>query len=912
MPEPQKIIRSSSFASPNVLVVNEVGPVGSHLADSLLALGCHLYYFGNKKKDKIDHLLGKSNFELIDNLDSIYELSSLTYVFYLSDLRCKYLAEIAKKVKDKNAKLLFAFQGNQDLARKLLEELKSLGIDARACIFGEIYGPRLEGGIFSSILKNAVSGQNLIIPWDETAPVPLVFCSDFVSGLTRAIFTPDTSGKIFFLGQPTSCLTFLSQVEKKVSNLPKIDFVKKQGRNYLWEEFKETSPDFAWFPQTSLSEGIAQTIAWYKQIKQPSGPKEKRSPVFFKTPSSIKKKIAFGLSTFLFLIFIFFFFPLLAFWVSFSFSKKNFEKAQINWEKGDLPAAKQSLKLAKDNLVRSKRIFELSLPFYSLVGLETGLGRLQPFLDGGEKFLESTSSFLQALDIFSSGFSSAIKGQKTDISTGLNEAKELLEKSYLDVSLAWGILEGSWEEKPVAKLLKVESYLDLGKIFLPKLKTEIVRLKMICLNLPELIGKNGRRVYLVILQNNLQLRPTGGFIGSYGILTFDDGKLIDFDFQDVSSADSLFKGQVEPPPVIKNFLGEKNWYLKDANWDPDFTSSGRKIAWFFEKETGRQVDGVIAVNLYSAKRILEILGGVEIEAFSGAINAANIFEKAAYYSSSGFPGAQGKIDFFGEIAKAIMEKMRADDFNNLKFLETLRTLLIKKEIFFYSNSEPILKLVNALNWDGSIPKESFCQNISGGCFEDFVFPVEANLGPNRANFFVRRMINHSVSLSEEGNLSETLKINWQNLSLSDAWPAGRYKNYLRILLPSGTNLESVMLNDPADPNFWIQIPQDKIEVATISGKLSFGFLLEIPAGSSRIVEVKYLSPFRIGPPGKTSYFLFVQKQSGIEETPYSLEFSFPSKFQPLKILPKGTFSSGKVVINEILDEDKIFRIDFKD
>ncbi|MCD6225716.1 DUF4012 domain-containing protein, partial [bacterium] len=103
-----------------------------------------------------------------------------------------------------------------------------------------------------------------------------------------------------------------------------------------------------------------------------------------------------------------------------------------------------------------------------------------------------------------------------------------------------------------------------------------------------LTGREQPRRFLVLLQNNMELRPTGGFIGSLAVLQFTDGQLIDFKVNDVYQADGQLKGHVEPPAPIKNILGEGGWYLRDSNWSPDFPVSAQRAAWFYRKETGQE------------------------------------------------------------------------------------------------------------------------------------------------------------------------------------------------------------------------------------------------------------------------------------------------------------------------------------
>lgn len=906
MPEEKKIIRTS-LSSPIVLIVNELGSIGSHLCDSLLAMGCRIYYFGNSRKDKIDHLLGKTDFYLIRNLDEIYGISPLNYVFYLSQDNFKYLGEIVKKIKDKNSKFLISCKTKKDTAIKILEEILRFGIDTRFCLFGEIYGPRIKDGFFSSLIFQALSGNKIKIFYHEEFSLPLIYCFDFVKGLNRAIFSPNTSGKIFLLGKQVSVLNFIRQIEKILGETFQVSFEKKDRLDNFLLKFNEV--DFLLEDEEAvpLEEGLEKTINWLQEERKNERTEKRGFIGYLESKISFKKKFILAPFLFLFFVFSFFLIPFLFFQGSWFLARKNFDQAFFCFKEKDLLKTKKYLRETKKNLTVSKKIFNIVLPLYHLVGLDKGILGFEPFLVGGEKFLESSDSFLDALGIFSSVFVSTLKGQNTEFEEKINKAIKLLDDSYLNISLATGVLEGYWNEKQVAHFLKIEKYLDNGKEFLKDFKNKIILLKGVCLILPQLTGNDGQRVYLVILQNNLEIRATGGLISSVGVFTFNENRLVDFEFNEASEVDSLLKGKVEPPLEIKSFLGEENWLLKDANWDPDFNVSAKKIVWFFEKATGRKIDGVFAFDLNFLKRALEIFG--EIEVFGEKVNNVNLFEKSFYFSSPNFSGSGLKEEFMAEITKNLFEKIRTSKVSEIELVKVLMDSFDKKEILFYPILQPVFDFIETLNWDGKILKNNLCQNQEK-CIEDFVFPVESNFGKNRVNYLIKRTIHHKVLFTEEQSLKETFQINWENLSITDSWPAGQYRNYFRIYLPSKAILESVLINDPKNPTFWVEIAKDKIQTATRSGLISYGFLVEIPPKGSKTVEINYMIPGVNLNFKEKRYILVFQKQSGAQPVEYSLEI-FPKKnWKPLKILPNGVYKKEEILINQNLDEDKIFMVDF--
>jgi hypothetical protein len=151
-----------------------------------------------------------------------------------------------------------------------------------------------------------------------------------------------------------------------------------------------------------------------------------------------------------------------------------------------------------------------------------------------------------------------------------------------------------------------------------------------------------------LFQNESELRPTGGFIGSYGLLTFKSGKLISFEIKDIYEADGQLQGHVEPPWEIKNYLNEANWYMRDANWKADFVKTSADIQWFLGKEMNQKVDGVIGIDLAVAKSILGVIGEVYVPDFNEKINSNNLYEQAEYYAETKFFPVQDRKLVFWE------------------------------------------------------------------------------------------------------------------------------------------------------------------------------------------------------------------------------------------------------------------------
>src|SRR3989344_5241553 len=114
----------------------------------------------------------------------------------------------------------------------------------------------------------------------------------------------------------------------------------------------------------------------------------------------------------------------------------------------------------------------------------------------------------------------------------------------------------------------------------------------------------------------MELRPGGGFIGSYGLLTFSKGKITDFSIHDVYDADGQLKGHIEPPFPIRRYLPQIHWYMRDSNWDVDFAKAASTSAYFLNAETGKTVDGVIGVDLSFVKNLLSVTGPITVSDYN--------------------------------------------------------------------------------------------------------------------------------------------------------------------------------------------------------------------------------------------------------------------------------------------------------
>lgn len=418
--------------------------------------------------------------------------------------------------------------------------------------------------------------------------------------------------------------------------------------------------------------------------------------------------------------------------------------------------------------------------------------------------------------------------------------------------------------------------------------------------LPEIFGKNGEKTYLVLLQNDKELRPTGGFLGSYAKLKFSNGGLSSVTIQDIYVPDGQISGHVDPPKPIQEAFKQGWWKLRDSNWDPNFPESAKIIDWFFEKGKEEKNDGIIAVNFSFLEEIVEILGPIDLPEYNLTVNKDNFYQVAQSYSEVNFfPGSTQKKDILSHLGQALIEKTKKIDKKQLKdiLISTVRNLQ-QRQILGYFKNDLVQNSFEAMDWTGRVKKNTL---FSENTINDYLYIVESNLGANKANCCISRKVNQQISFQEDGNLSEKLDIIFNNESQFNTpqppvfW-GGNYINYLRIYLPIEVQDIKVTIDGEVLSEELITVE----ELKPLNLK-NVGFFVTIPNLSSKQVTLKYLLPLENKNPKQ--YSLYVQKQPGIKSLPFTFEVE-PSAQYAVKL--KNQKNSGKElkISKEILNDEE--------
>lgn len=397
-----------------------------------------------------------------------------------------------------------------------------------------------------------------------------------------------------------------------------------------------------------------------------------------------------------------------------------------------------------------------------------------------------------------------------------------------------------------------------SKINMQRTADYLDRFPKIAQSLPQILGGEDKKSYLLLFQNNMELRPTGGFIGSIGIVTFEKGSMIDFLVSDVYSVDGQLKGHIEPPAPIVNYLNEPSWFLRDSNWDPNFSVSAKRAEWFLDKEIDEQVDGVVAVDLDVVKQILKYLGEVDLADYNLKVNEKNFYQiTQSEVQNDFFPGSSKKASFLTSLSRIITRQViDAPQKTKIEIAKSLASLLEGRHIQLYFNDQTLQDIFDKLNFTGKIEKIP-CDN-GQSCYSDYLMLVEANLGVNKANYFVKREATLNVKIDEQ-TIHRQLLVNFKNTAPNGLGQDGIYKNYMRVIVPE--DAKDIKVRDITSAQE-TELDYDTTEKDSVK---EIGFLVTTLNSSTSQLVITWDSDLK----ANTNYYLLrINPQAGMEANIY--------------------------------------------
>lgn len=374
-------------------------------------------------------------------------------------------------------------------------------------------------------------------------------------------------------------------------------------------------------------------------------------------------------------------------------------------------------------------------------------------------------------------------------------------------------------------------------------------------NVLELLGDRVPRRYLILFQNPDEIRPTGGFIGSVGILTLNDGFITDFQIRNVYEIDGQLARRQQPPEGF-GFI-TNNWGLRDANYHPDFPTSAEAAARLFEEAGQGSVDGVLAITSNVLTRLVEATDGITLPRFGEKIQPAELNQLLSLVIETKMDGAAAPKQILGEVWDALRPQLA--ELSPTQLFEIALSAAAARDIQFWSNIPELAELATTLKLENSLTETA----------GDYLFVVNTSLSGNKSDRYTTNEITHETVLSVNGTAVNTLTItrrhNWNAESeaaldllaarfgidltddLKEILGRGRNVDLIKVFVPLGSEIISVT-----------GIPMDRVTTQESVGKTYFSFALTVQPGAEREVQLVYHIPQKFS----ETYSLLAQQQAG--------------------------------------------------
>jgi hypothetical protein len=447
--------------------------------------------------------------------------------------------------------------------------------------------------------------------------------------------------------------------------------------------------------------------------------------------------------------------------------------------------------------------------------------------------------------------------------------------------------------------------------YLPTAEQGLADLYRLNSALLKILGKNQWQRYLIIFLNNNELRGSGGFMGSFGLLDIDKGEIKKLDIPGGGTYDlqgSLVPKVLSPEPL---HLLNSRWEFQDANWWPDYPTTAKKVEWFYQNANGPSVDGVIMITATMMERLLDIFGPIPMPEYGRDIDSKNFVIETQKIVELEYDKKKNRPkQFIADLAPKLLAKVFSAEKNNLvKLINLLKDGLNQKQLLIYFNDLQVENIVKEFGWAGELKQTD----------GDFLSVVHTNLAGGKTDGVIKESIQHQAEVQADGSVIDTVKIIRRHTGISgeNIFTGVQNNSYIRFYVPLGsTLLEARGFSKPEDKYFDKPKPEYEPDIDLLSvetdktkddktgmdiykegSKTVFGNWLQLKPGAVQETTIKYRLPFKLSLQGQNVFYysFLAQKQPGSLGSDLTSYLKLNDQLKPLAKFPANLSSDDKGV-----------------
>ncbi len=408
--------------------------------------------------------------------------------------------------------------------------------------------------------------------------------------------------------------------------------------------------------------------------------------------------------------------------------------------------------------------------------------------------------------------------------------------------------------------------------------------------------------FLVLFQNPSEMRPGGGFLGSYADVSIKGGTITNIAFHDIADVDIAFKQKLVPPAPLQ--LEETAWRPADANWFFDFPTSASETIQMFQQSglyagnasgTSTTFDGIVAVTPQAMEDLLSVTGPITLPGATPS-SASTTFTsdnlviqiqkivqagQAQNKTQSGSGNATYPKAILAQLYPALFQQLASStDVQKRQILGLMLNWVANKDVMFYFTDPAFETFANANGATGDVYQ--LPSNFNG----DYLAIANADINSDKSELYMAQDVAYTASIDSSGTLTDSLIV--KRTHNGDQSPYWWYQttnqDYMQIFVPNGSVLDnqsggitksvpapinyarSGYSTDPmvfaiastTQPNF----SYPKITTHAESGKEVLGIWSRTYAGSSSSLSFNYSHSLFALPAAGVQYQFVFERPSG--------------------------------------------------
>jgi len=375
----------------------------------------------------------------------------------------------------------------------------------------------------------------------------------------------------------------------------------------------------------------------------------------------------------------------------------------------------------------------------------------------------------------------------------------------------------------------------------------------------DLMGAERARRYLLVSQNPDELRATGGFIGSAGIVVAAAGDIRLVEYGTSHRYDTPLEYRAIPPAEFRAYLGQNSWNLAGANWWMSYPDVARQLAYFYELSHPREpLDGVIALDQVGLERMLAVLGPVDVPEYSERVSAADLQAKLDHYVHAGdWTDESRRKQFTAALSAAVLQGLlQAPGAQLPAVVKAVRATLEEQHLLVWMNEPEAQRLFASKRWDGALlPANS-----------DSLMLIDTDVVGSKQSQMVARDATYSVAFATGEQPRAALEVVYTNNARREQRPEVQfvptYRTFLQVIVPTGAELTSSSGFD------------DGVSTLNECGRQVFAGRVTIAERAATHIRLDYRLPSTVS---SGDYDLLVQQQPNVPPGRVAVSVSSPGK-----------------------------------